>query len=94
MVDNNALKDLNIRLGTTATLFDEFRADRTYFGSEFGNKPASPIHLQAVKLVSGFHGSFYETHLNSIFNARSFFTVGGLKPAHGSSSLWRGVNHT
>ncbi|MFN9893598.1 MAG: hypothetical protein ACK58M_10225, partial [Acidobacteriota bacterium] len=34
LVDNNALKELNVRLGATATLVEEFRADRGYFGAE------------------------------------------------------------
>ncbi|MBM3764757.1 MAG: hypothetical protein FJW32_05135 [Acidobacteria bacterium] len=97
LIDNNAVKELNIRLGTSATLFDEFRADRAYFGSEFGNKPVSPIHIAPAK-ASSFHGSIFETHGNSVFNARSFFTVGGLPAAHdnnygaaASSKLWRGA---
>ncbi len=28
------------------------------------------------------HGGVFETHQNSIFSARSFFQVGGVKPAH------------
>ena len=42
LIDNNALKDLNIRLGTTATIVREFQAQRQYFGVEFGNTPTSP----------------------------------------------------
>src|ERR1700684_3506669 len=45
LIDNNVLKELNIRLGTNATIITEFRADRKYFGTEFGNKPSSSIHL-------------------------------------------------
>ncbi|MBI2688777.1 MAG: hypothetical protein HYX27_20945 [Acidobacteria bacterium] len=81
LIDNNALKELNIRLGTTATLIDDVKADRNYFGAEYGNKPLSPIHLAPAKL-SNFHGSLFETHGNSVLNARSFFTVGALRPAH------------
>lgn len=81
LIDNNALKDLNIRLGTTATLFEEFRADRVYFGSEFGNRPSSSIHLSAGR-NSPLHGNLFASHGNSVLNARSFFTVGNLKPAH------------
>ncbi|MEZ5366565.1 MAG: hypothetical protein R2748_30560 [Bryobacterales bacterium] len=32
LVDNNALKELNVRPGTTATLVDEFKVDQGYFG--------------------------------------------------------------
>ena len=38
LIDNNALKELNIRMGTTATIVQEFRSDRGYFGVEFGSK--------------------------------------------------------
>ncbi|MEP7364628.1 MAG: hypothetical protein ABI972_15335 [Acidobacteriota bacterium] len=81
LIDNNALKELNTRTGTTATLFSEFRADRSYFGSEFGVSPTSTINLNAAKF-SDWHGNLFFSHGNSVFNARSFFTVGELKPAH------------
>jgi hypothetical protein len=96
LIDNNALKELNIRVGTTATLFDEFRGDKGYFGTEFGNKPTSTIHLTQSK-TSPWHGSVFWTGGNSVFNARSFFQAGPLKPAqenqYGLSAvirLWRG----
>ncbi|MFN0104997.1 MAG: hypothetical protein ACKV2U_23300 [Bryobacteraceae bacterium] len=81
LIDNNALKEFNIRLGTTATLIDDAKADRNYFGAEYGNRPIGPIHLTPSKL-STFHGSLFETHGNSVLNTRSFFTVGPLRPAH------------
>ena len=100
LIDNNALKEMNVRVGITATLFDEFRADRTYFGSEFGNRPGATFHLAPVR-GNGFHGSLFETHSNSVFNARSFFTVGGLPAAHEnnfgfsfSRRLWKGAAFT
>ena len=96
LVDNNALKESNTRLGITATVFEEFRADRGYFGSEFGNRPTASFHLAPVR-GNGFHCSLFETHLNSLFNARSFFTVGGLPPARENNygfsmtrRLWKG----
>jgi hypothetical protein len=81
LIDNNALKELNVRLGTTATLIDDAKADRNYFGAEYGNKPGSPIHLAPSK-PTHIHGAIFETHGNSVLNARSFFTVGPLRPAH------------
>src|SRR6266511_6014246 len=70
LIDNNALKELNIRLGTNATIVQEFRPDRNYFGVEFGNLPAAPLHVPASKAL-GFHGSMQETHNNSVFSART-----------------------
>jgi hypothetical protein len=97
LIDNNALKELNIRLGITATLFDEFRGDRGYFGTEFGNKPTSGFHLTHAK-SSPWHGTAFWSGGNSVFNARSFFQVGSLKPAQenqygisGTLRIWRGA---
>ena len=48
--DNNALKDLNVRLGATATVIDVFRPERGYFGSEFDNPPSQPINVDPFTL--------------------------------------------
>lgn len=81
LVDNNALKELNVRLGTSATIHSEFRADRGYFGAEYGNPPSSILHVAPAR-KPGSHGTLSLGHLNSIFSARSFFQVGSVKPAH------------
>ncbi len=95
LVDNNLLRELNTRLGTTATIITEFRAERGYYGAEYGNTPANVIHV-APGGRAGIHGRLFESHLNSIFSARSFFQVGGVKPAHEnnygadfSAPLWK-----
>ncbi len=80
LIDNNVLKELNIRMGTTATLVRSFDPAQGYFGAEFGNPPDRQIHLASPKRRD-FHGSVYEMHGNSVFSARSFFQVGGVKPA-------------
>ena len=41
LIDNNAQKELNIRLGTTATLVQEFNPERSLFGYEFGASPSA-----------------------------------------------------
>ncbi len=80
LVDNNALKELNVRLGTSATLVENFRPERNYFGAEFGNPPSSIVHL-TPSARAGFHGRVQWSHLNSASSARSFFQVGAVKPA-------------
>ncbi len=100
LVDNNALKELNVRLGTSATIIREFLPERNYFGAEFGNVPAAPLHVQAAagqgRAAGAVHGTLYESHLNSVFSARSFFQVGAVKPARENdygftfgAPLWR-----
>ena len=81
LIDNNSLRELNLRVGTTATLIPEFSAGRNFFGSEYGVPPAPPVHLPRTKLGKGVHGSLFETHNNSVFSARAFFQVGAVKPA-------------
>lgn len=99
LIDNNALKELNIRLGTSATITTEFQPDRKYFGSEYGNAPAGPIHLGVQQRSRDFHGGISYSHSNSIFSARSFFQAGGVRPAHennygfaASVGVWRGAH--
>lgn len=97
LIDNNAFKESAIRLGTSATIVSEFGAENSYFGSELGTSPDTPIHLAPLSGRS-LHGTAYWNHLNSIFSARSFFQVGSVKPARengygGSltSGLWGGA---
>src|ERR1051326_3259823 len=56
LIDNNALKYLNLRVGTNATIAGEFRPERKYFGTEFGNAAGTAIHLNALKRPDSFHG--------------------------------------
>ena len=97
LVDNGALKELNVRLGTTATIVQEFSPASNYFGAEFGNAPRASIAIPAA-IRAGFHGQLHESHLNSVFSARSFFQVGDVKPARENDyglnfgvDAWRGA---
>ena len=80
LVDNAVQRELNERLGASATIVKEFKAETSYFGAEIGSAPSAPLH-QAHAAASGVHGRIYETHNNSVFSARSFFQVGGVQPA-------------
>lgn len=96
LIDNNVLKELNQRMGTTATIVDEFAAERKYFGAEFGGSPSTPLHVRS-SASSAIHGTASWTHNNSIFSARSFFQVGGVQPSRSNdyggtltAPLWTG----
>ncbi len=80
LIDNNATKELNTRIGTSATVVQEFLADRNYFTAELGNAPRSGFAV-APQNGSGIHGTLFWTHQNSIFSARSYFQVGSVQPA-------------
>ncbi len=80
LIDTNTMRELNARVGATATLIPQFQPQRSYFGSEYGAPPTTPIHLLPVS-ESGIHGTMWETHSNHLFRARTFFQVGPVKPA-------------
>ncbi len=88
LVDNNALKELNVRLGVSATIVREFQPERGYFGAEFGNAPAAPPH---ARFAGGqdFHGELRWGHLNSVTTARTFFQAGDVKPARENDAGFR-----
>ena len=97
LIDNNAWKELSQRLGTTATVVDEFNVQQGYFGAEFGAAPSTALH-QPARSFSAVHGSVHWLHDNSIFRARSFFQVDEVLPAREndysfklSAPLWRGA---
>lgn len=81
LIDNYALRELNVRLGTTATIIREFQPKSNYFGAEFGTSQPPLLHLSQIKPQSAFHGNVYWTHSNSVFSARSFFQAGSVKPS-------------
>ena len=94
-VDLNILKDLLVRIGATATLITQFQPEGDYFGSEYGVAPTIGLHVPA-RARRAVHGRLFESHQNSVFGARAFFQVGGLKPAHDNqygfsveAPLWR-----
>src|SRR2546427_3571953 len=62
LIDNNALKELNVRLGSSATLTRVFQPGIRYFGTEFGNKPSGPMHLGPVSRSRDFYGGISFTH--------------------------------
>src|SRR5262249_1188959 len=100
LLDTNAVRELNIRFGTTATIVQEFIPERGYWAAGYGTSPRNPIHAQQQE-GAGIHGSLFWNHNNSIFSARSFFQVGPVKPARQNQfgatlgiRLWEGAFFT
>lgn len=80
LIDNNVLKELLRRMGATATLLQDFDAERSYFGLEYGGAPKPSLHLARPRR-GGMHGQMSWSHQNSALSARSFFQVGKVRPA-------------
>ena len=81
LVDNNVIKELNIRLGATATIIEQFNPELSFYSAEFGNPPSAVLRLSRAARA-GWHGNVFFNHQNSVFSARSFFQFGDVKPAH------------
>ncbi len=82
MIDTNAIKEANIRVGSSTTVVAEPRVESQYFATEHGAAPSSTPGLRPQTAPAGLHGDASYSHQNSVFNARTFFQAGGVKPSH------------
>lgn len=84
LIDNNVLRELNERLGISATAVKNFQADRSYWATEYGGPPSRPLHTPPAR-APRINGNVFWTHNNSAFSARSFFQVGEVQPAQSNN---------
>ena len=80
-IDNDALKLSNVRLGSNVTIVPQPPVEAGYFATEHGRPPGELPVLRPAAPFSGWHGELRESHMNSVFNARTFFQVGAVKPS-------------
>ncbi len=83
-IDNEAIKEANIRLGNQITIVDQARAEINYFAAEHGRPASEQVWLGKASKTPGWHAELYESHLNGAFNARTFFQVGDVLPSRGN----------
>ncbi len=100
LIDNNVLRELTTRMGTTATVPLGLRIENRYFAAEFG-QPPKRYKQAAAPAVSKPHAELRWTHQNSVTSARSFFQAGGVRPAHDNTfgftlglTPWQGASLT
>jgi hypothetical protein len=81
-IDNNAVKEVNVRLGNRASILQFGQIESGYFATEHGQPPAEVLVLAPpASRVVGWHGDLFYNHQNSVFNARTFFQVGPVQPS-------------
>jgi hypothetical protein len=81
-IDNNAVKEANIRLGTRPTTLQFPAIENGYFAAEHGQPASEGLMLAAPALrPPTWHGELFHNHQNSVFNARTFFQVGPVQPS-------------
>ena len=80
LIDNNVLKELLRRMGATATIVENFAAEQSFFGLEYGGSPKPSLHLRNAP-QNQIRAELFWSHQNSALSARSFFQVGEVQPA-------------
>ncbi|MCL4855222.1 MAG: hypothetical protein KJZ78_27990, partial [Bryobacteraceae bacterium] len=80
-IDNNAIKESNIRLGSRATVVTDAPVEASYYAAEHGQSASEQVFLTPVPAPSSWHGELYHSHQNSVFNARTFFQAGSVMPS-------------
>lgn len=90
-IDNNAVKEANVRVGTRPTASSFSAIESGYFAAEHGQAPTAPVLLTPAVTVPSWHGELFEDHQNSVFNARTFFQVGPVQPSHNNHYGFRGT---
>jgi hypothetical protein len=80
-IDTNAIKEANVRVGTTTTMVGEESVEATYFAAEHGHPASETVVPRFASPSPGYHGDLYWWHQNSVFNARTFFQVGPVQPS-------------
>jgi hypothetical protein len=80
-IDNEAIKEAGIRLGASTNIVAEAPAESTYYATEHGRPAGDTVFLRPAAAQPAWHAELSESHQNSIFNARTFFQVGPVKPS-------------
>ena len=80
-IDNNAIKEAGIRLGSAVTIVPEATVETTWYGTEYGRPAGEIAVVRPLPRPPAWHGELYEWHQNSVFNARTFFQVGDVLPS-------------
>lgn len=81
-IDNNALRELNIRLGDNVTIVSEPPVEVNNYATEHGQPAGESVVLDPVPVPPAWHTEMFWWHQNSVFNARTFFQAGPVRPSH------------
>jgi hypothetical protein len=84
-IDTDVLKESNIRLGVNYSILPVPLVERNYYTAEHGRSPSELSVLKPAPFASGFHADLFEELRNSVFNARTFFQSGPVKPSRQNS---------
>jgi hypothetical protein len=81
LIDNDALKEANIRLGDNVTIVQSPAVEANYYATEHGRPLGETVVQRPAGPASNWHGEIFEGLQNSVFNARKFFQAGPVEPS-------------
>lgn len=82
-VDNDAVKEANVRIGNNVTSFWLTPVETSVYAAEYGRVPPGSVAaaLEPASVSHGTHADLYESSQNNALNARTFFQAGSLEPS-------------
>ena len=80
LIDTNAAKEAAIRAGSQVALVTEATVEANHVAADQGRPTTGGFTFNPPARPHGWHGELYYRHQNSVFNARTFFQVGGVQP--------------
>ena len=92
-IDRDVLKEANVRLGVNYAIVPQVPVETTAYASELGRPNAELSVLRPVPAFSGWHADLFANHQNSVFNARTFFQAGPVKPSRQNNYGGRFTTH-
>ncbi len=81
LIDNDSLKEANVRLGDNVTVIPAAPVELNYYATEHGRPPGGAVTVRPSPPLSAWHGEIFEFLQNSVFNARKFFQAGPVAPS-------------
>ena len=90
-IDNYALKESNIRVGTRTTLLPLIPVEVSHFAAEHGQPATDAGLLGKAAATPDWHADIWQNHQNSVFNARTFFQAGPVQPSRRNHYGFRGT---
>src|SRR5690349_7074021 len=72
-IDNDSLKEANIRLGDNVTVIPEAPIESNQYATEHGRPAGESPAVRVNAPLSGWHAELFDSLQNSVFNARKFF---------------------
>ncbi|MBI3209385.1 MAG: TonB-dependent receptor [Candidatus Solibacter usitatus] len=81
LIDTEEVKAANVRLGVNYSIVPQPPVETSAYSSEHGRPARELFVLRRAQPFNGLHLELFENLRNSIFNTRTFFQVGPVKPS-------------